>query len=162
MTDCKSLALVANGRTPLLHHELAPEFESVTNNLFKLVGAGCKPASDDSDFIWWRPRRWNRRSDHLVNVTIDARQSWHQSCDAPIAFNIDQAQLVVHIDGGCRHETCSGAAWIIEAIVVQDDKRHQFPLFVSGTFIDQNTTAFKAELRALNEALQHTVQLLIP
>ena len=93
---------------------------------------------------------------------MDTRQSWHQSCDAPVAFDIHEAQFVVHIDGGCRHETCSGAAWLIEAIVLQDDKRYQFPVLMSGSFIGQNTSAFRAELQALNEALRHTVQLLIP
>ena len=65
-----------------------------------------------------------------------------------------EANYVCHSDGGTRANSCSGAAWIIEARVVRDDERYIFPVAMAGVFLQGPVSSFLAEAIALDEAVR--------
>ena len=81
ITDCKPLAGVVNGTTALTDQRLAPMFERITSNIFKVIQSGWRPARDIDDMICWQQGAWNVRADYLANYTMDERKSWFQAGD---------------------------------------------------------------------------------
>ena len=92
------------------------------------------PCEQSEDPVLWHRRDFNRIADFAVNHTMDYKRSWLHNFKCPVVnFRTSEANYVCHSDGGTRANSCSGAAWIIEARVVRNDHRHvsllQWPVF---------------------------------
>ena len=154
VVDCKPLAQVLCGHVPLHTPSLAPLFERVAGTLFQLLEGGWTPCEQSEDPVLWHRREFNRIADFAVNHTMDRKQDWLHSFTCPIVnFSPLEANYVCHSDGGARANSCSGAAWIIEARVVRDDQRHIFPVAMAGVFLRDPVSSFLAEAIALEEAV---------
>ena len=151
--DCKPLADIINGKSPL-HDctDLEPCMARITNRLFHLVDSNWTAPSITGDPITWVRRHNNLVADHLVNYTMDLRESWTKLIQPPgMARDIGACNFVCHSDGGTRGADCSAAAWVIEAVVQEGDCRLTFPIAMAGTFMSPAIHSFKAEAIALDQ-----------
>ena len=154
VVDCKPLAEVLCGHVPLHTPNMVPLFERVASSLFQLLEGGMTPCEQSEDPVLWHKRDFNRIVDFAVNHTMDYKRSWLHNFKCPVVnFRTSEANYVCHSDGGTRANSCSGAAWIIEARVVRNDHRHVFPVAMAGVFLQDPVSSFLAEAIALEEAV---------
>ena len=102
------------------HWLLAPICKRISGHLCRLFDAGFRPSYLHRDILEWRPRKYNKKADFLVNYTMDERSSCHQGY-ALLLDNVpvDDVNYIVHFDGCSRGESCSGSAWVLEAVVLR-------------------------------------------
>ena len=161
ITDCKPLADVISGHTALKTEDLAPMFSRITSNLFSMLSMGWSPPRLVGDPVVWHRREFNKIADYIVNHTMDAKRSWHQKFMPQVHnFNIAEANLIIHTDGGTRAGQCSASAWYVEACVIRDGHAHTFPLAMAGTFLVNPVSSFLSESVALDESTEFIIQLL--
>ena len=149
IVDCRSLAGIVNGLTPLYNDGLQECFESMLSNLEGLLEEGRFSSGLWNDPVKWAPREHNIVADYLCNYTMDHQKNWHQvyaEC-LPADFN-----LLVHSDGGAR-ATCGAAAWIVEACFLEGDTFVTRPVASSGVYLDGRISSFDAEAWALYHAV---------
>ena len=114
--DCKPLVEVAMGVNPLNDCSLQPGFRRLTRSLANLILGGLLPMQSHVDPILWRSRDSNKIADHLVNVTMDTKQSWEELAPpGDPRIDLTEANFVMHCDGGTRVGTCSAATRVLEA-----------------------------------------------
>ena len=87
---------------------------------------------------------------------MDCKQDWQHNFKPTVQdFDVQNANLLYHSDGGTRGDTCSAAAWILEASVVKDNVRYTFPVVAGGTYLPEAVSSFLAESLALHDAIYH-------
>ena len=152
ISDCKPLVEVAMGLCPLADSSLLPVFQRLTSNLSSLLLGGLKPPHQSADPVLWRSRQHNRIADHLVNVTMDLKESWEQLF-LP-SENVTNHNFVMHCDGGTRAGKCSAAAWVLEAQSTTESGTEVLLLARKGIFIADPVSSFTAELLALESCTE--------
>ena len=156
VVDCKPLADIMSGHVPLKKPGMLPVFERMTSNIFDFSVSGWTPHSRTADPVVWHRREKNLIADFLVNHTMDIGNSWHRDLPSPLSsFSPHDANFICHSDGGTRGTTCSGAAWILEAVFDHDQHRHTFIVAMRGIFIASPVAAFTAESIALDDAVSY-------
>ena len=96
---------------------------------------------------------YNQIADFAVNHTMDIGRSWHKRFSVPIPrLKAKQANWICYSDGGTRKNSCSGSAWFLEAVVIQGDLKHRFPIAMAGIYMSVPVSPFLAEAIALDEA----------
>ena len=139
---------------------MEPAFTRISNNLFELLEHGWKPAGSTDDPVRWHKRDFNKIADYLVNHTMDEGRSWYQSfATASPDFNLGRCNLLIHFDGGTRAMKCSASAWYIEAHMVKEGMEIFLPIAMSGTYLSEPVSSFKAELIGLDEVCDLVVRL---
>merc|ERR1712129_542022 len=85
----------------------------------------------------------------------DVRRSWHQVCPMPFPdMGLNNANLIIHFDGGTRGNDCSAAAWILEARVHREHDIVEFPVAFCGKFLRIAVSSFTAETLALESCTE--------
>ena len=130
---------------------LAPLLNRITRSFWDIVCCGWRPPRECDDMVLWHRRDWNIRADHLVNFTMDERKSWYQ-CFPFEPADLERCNLTIHTDGGTRANSCSAAAWCIEAVVRRGQYETTTTLMIAGTNIATPISSFTAEALALEEA----------
>ena len=111
--------------------------------------------------ILWRRREKDKKVDHLVNYTMDAKQSWQKSSwQTDTAPRLDNANFVIHFDGGTRGETCAASAWILEAVVAEANSTTTYPVVMTGMFLPQAVSSFMAETIAMEMSIEYFLNIL--
>ena len=116
-----------------------------------MLAKGWNPSRDIDHAVHWRPREFNKIADYLVNHTMDSKRSW------PHAFPLSErspsfksANLLMHLDGGSRANSCSAAAWYLECVAGQV----RFPVAMARMFMQRPISSFEAEAIGLDEAVE--------
>ena len=118
----------------------------ITKNLVKLLDCGFRANCSHLDPVVWQKRELNKKADFLVNHTMDVRRSWHQICPMPYPdMSLQQANFLIHFDGGTRGSDCSAAAWILEARILLEEYVMEFPVACCGKFMCTPVSSFVAE-----------------
>ena len=92
---------------------------------------------------------------------MDAEQSWHKSTgQMEIRNKLDNANFIIHFDGGTRGKACSASAWILEAVVAEADAMTIFPVAMAGIFLPQAVSSFMAETIAMERSIAHLLNIL--
>lgn len=149
VTDCKPLACVLNGAAKVTDPATPPVFDRMAKSLFRIVVVGWQPCKNSSNITSWRKRELNLEADLFANFTMDTGESWVRLFYPPCRLNVDNANLLVHTDGGSRVPDGAAGAWICEVYVVTPTSAWQFPLVMGGIFIVQGCSAFQAETLAM-------------
>ena len=74
-------------------------------------------------------------------------------------FDIDNANLLCHSDGGTRAASCSAAGWYLEAVVERENRCYTFPLAMAGEHLHEPISSFTAELIGLEDAVSYVHML---
>ena len=150
VVDCQPLQRIVCGHAPCLNPGALHLIDRTCDNLAALVLSGWLPAERWRDPVTWRRRNYNVIADHLVNYTMDVRQTWSLEFDWPHPSRaLHDCNLIAHTDGGARGRDCAASAWIIEEVVFGGGDRHK--LAMGGTFLESWTDSFSAEAAALSE-----------
>ena len=161
VSDCKPLVQIINGVSPLASPSMLPLFHRVTNNLAALFENGLFPNCMHLDPVIWRRREYNKKSDFLVNHTMDKRQSWHQVCKMPFPnLSLKEANFIVHFDGGTRGDDCSAAAWVLEARFLHNGNLIETPVAYCGKFLCPAVSSFMSEAIALDSCTDFLSKLI--
>ena len=124
IVDCKPLADVMGGHAPLKALACEPVLERMTQRLFKTFAVGWTSHRRAADPVLWHRRESNLIADFLVNYTMDIAHDWfYEYLEETAELDVLSSNLVCHSDGGTRGESCSAAAWFLEAIYIQDGLR---------------------------------------
>lgn len=81
-------------------------------------------------------------------------------CDPPVELDWQTTDFICHSDGGMRGESCSAAAWYLEAVVTENGASSTFPLAMRGQFLKDPVSSFLAEAIALEDGMAYLSQLL--
>ena len=92
---------------------------------------------------------------------MDMGEDWHEDLQ-PAGGKISpwSANLICYSDGGTRQGSCSGAAWILEAHVLEDGLPQVRPIARGGKYISLPVSSFFFEAIALDEATSHLFGIL--
>ena len=156
VVDCKPLAEVVGGHTPLRADSLLPVLERITDAMFQLISIGWTPATCIADPVMWHRRESNQIADFLANFTMESGESWLKEIAPTVRdFSPCEANFICHSDGGTRKGSCSAAAWVVEASVVRDNRRHTLPLAFRGIYFSTPVSSFTAEAVALDDVVSY-------
>ena len=101
------------------------------------------------DPILWRSRDSNEIAGHLVNVSMDTKQSSEEvTPPADPDTDLTEANFVMHCDAGTRVGTCSAAARILEARTQTRRGPQNSFLARKGIYMTEPISSFTAELKA--------------
>ena len=91
-----------------------------------------------------------------VNYAMDLGQDWQEQLQSVgVQINPSCANFVCHSDGGTRPGSCSAAAWILEATVLENGLPTNHPIAPGGKYIGSPISPFLAEAIALDEATSY-------
>ena len=115
-----------------------------------------------SDPILWHWREHNQIADFIVNYTMDTARDWfYEYLEETAELDVQSCNLVCHSDGGTRGESCSAAAWFLEAVYVRSGLKYTVPVAMGGKYLSQAVSSFFSETIALDEALEFTSSLIL-
>ena len=87
---------------------------------------------------------------------MDLGEDWLEELQpASRQMSLWSANLTCHSDGGTRQGSCSAAAWILEAHVLEDGVPQVRPVARGGKYISMPVSSFLAEAIALDEATSY-------
>ena len=161
VSDCQPLVQIVMGHSPLSSPTLAPPFHRISSHLVRLIVLGMRPHQQHLDPVIWRRREMNKKADYLVNYTMDTGASWTKvrplqefTCDLSVA------NWILYFDGGTRGDTCSCAAWILEAEWNDAGGKTTHLIAMAGTYLSCAVSSFVAELIALESCSETFFKLI--
>ena len=123
-----------------------------------MLALGWRLSTSLADPVVWARRDANIIADHLVNYTMDSQTDWTE--DSRNGLNAKDCSIVCHSDGGTRGQSCSGAAWFIEAVSCKNGRQQSDVLAMGGQFLEPAVSSFMAETIALDNAISVVFHML--
>ena len=159
--DCKPLADVMAGRAPLRADGMGPIFERMTTRIFHLLDAKWHLTDPTDDPVVWVRRESNVIADYLANYTMDNRVDWAEKIQVDrVGRNLRDFNIICHSDGGTRGQSCSSAAWCVEALSWQSGTQTAITLAMGGLFLERPVSSFLAETLALDNCIQTVLEMI--
>ena len=157
IVDCRSLAEICGGRSPLEDDAYAHAFRRIVSNLAGLLAKCYMPRQDTADFVEWRPREYNSVPDYLCNVAMDSCRDIEHTFAEKLQRALDIGScLQLYSDGGFRSGTTAATGWALfeckpDSVVC---------LAFGATKLHSCHSSFQAEVLALDHAAAKLAELI--
>ena len=124
-----------------------PKFITLFANGLPHIFAGCLNLVFalvlHRDAFVWRPRRFNKKAAFLGNYTMELQRTWQHQKPMPIPdATVEEANFILHLDGGSRGFSCSASAWLLEAEITRGNRKHELAVAMAARFLSPGSFRF--------------------